>query len=74
MCKLMPALHDTPAVDVIGQNYRLNHMSREGCATFHVVYMMYVVIVTYFVRTWIVTIENDFVCLTSDLMTTFNMV
>ena len=29
--------------------------AREGCATFHVVNMLYFVIVTYFVGTWIVT-------------------
>ena len=42
--------------------------AREGCAAFHVVYMLFV---TNYVWKWIMTMEIDFVCLTSDSLTTF---
>ena len=42
--------------------------AREGCAAFHVVYMLFV---TDYVWTWIMTMEIGFVCLTSDSLTTF---
>ena len=42
--------------------------AREGCATFHAVYMLFV---TNFVWKWIVTMEIGFVCLTSDSLTSF---
>ena len=40
----------------------------EGYAAFHVVYMLFV---TNSVWKWIMTMEIDFVCLTSDSFTTF---
>ena len=40
--------------------------AREGCAAFHVVYMLFV---TDYV--WIMTMEIGFVCLTFDSLTTF---
>ena len=41
--------------------------AREGCAAFHVVYMLFV---TNYVCKWIMTMEIEFVCLTSDSLTT----
>ena len=42
--------------------------AREGCAAFRVVYMLFV---TNYVWKWIMTMEFEFVCLTSDSLTTF---